>query len=69
MFLCCLLFGVRVSVTRLTFCLYILFLARFITFWERVAHSVEYVLFVFLPFVKLVISRFGFENWISGLIA
>ena len=41
------------------------------TFWEIAAHSVDhnYVLFVFLLFVILVISSFGFEGWIWVLLA
>ena len=41
------------------------------TFWEIAAHSVDhnYVLFVFLLFVNLVISCFGFEDWIWVLNA
>ena len=43
------------------------------TFWETKVSAcflgVQHVLFVFLLFVKLIISRFGFEGWIGVLIA
>ena len=40
------------------------------TFWEIAAHSVDHMFsFVFLLFVILVISRFGFEIWIWVLSA
>ena len=41
------------------------------TFWETAAHSVDnlFTLNVFLLFVILVISHFGFEGWIWFLIA
>ena len=44
-----------------------------VSFWERAAPSVDhlhpYVLFVFLLFVILGISRFGFEDVILVIIA
>ena len=48
---------------------YILYLFRFVNFWERAAHSADRMLFLFCLFVILVISRFGFEGCIWVLIA
>ena len=40
------------------------------TFWEIAAHSVDNMFsYVFLLFVILVISHFGYEDWIWVLIA
>ena len=55
-------------------CVYIIFSSVSVTerptVLEISAHSINHnVLFVFLLFVILVISRFGFESWIWVLIA
>ena len=66
-------FGIRVSVTNRLY-VFILFLVRFgllsgHIFGKSCPLSVPCVLFVYLLFVILVISCFGFECWIRVLIA
>ena len=39
------------------------------SFWEIAAHSVDHMFSLYLLFVILVISRFGFEGWIWVLFA
>ena len=60
MVLCCL-----ISVTFYLTCAHII-LVRFELLSDRLAHSVDHI---FLLFVILDISRFGFEGWIWVLIA
>ena len=54
-------------------CGYIIFISIWVAEWPHFgkigAHSVDNMFFVFLLFVILVISRFGFEGWILVLIA
>ena len=61
-------FGVGVSLTFHLTCVHNMFrsvwVAEWPPFWEMVAHSVEHRFSLIL-----VISRFGFEGWISVLIA
>ena len=39
------------------------------TFWERDAHWVDHMFFLYFDYVIFVISRFGFEDGIRVLIA
>ena len=58
--LCCLFFGVSVSVTFYHTCVHIIFSSVSVA-WEIAAHSVDHMFSLYFAFfVILIISRFGF---------